>query len=112
MDVQKRQQIFDQAKEWILEAGTLIRSQMNNPLIVNTKSNRNDLVTQLDKEVELFFTTKIKKKYPNHSILSEEGFGHSLFNKMEIILIIYMIDMKNILINLLCNFIFYIVFYI
>ena len=92
MDVQKRQQIFDQAKEWILEAGTLIRSQMNNPLIVNTKSNRNDLVTQLDKEVELFFTTKIKQKYPNHSILSEEGFGHSLINKTGITWIIDPID--------------------
>src|SRR5690625_5084670 len=75
MDVQLRQQIFDKAKKWILEAGELIRKELNKPLIVDTKTNRNDLVTQLDKEVEFFFTTKIKQNYPKHSILSEEGFG-------------------------------------
>src|SRR5690625_2001497 len=92
MDLQIRQQLFDQAKKWILEAGALIRSQINNPLIVDTKTNRNDLVTQLDKEVELFLTTKIKQNYPDHSIVSEEGFGDSKINEQGIIWIIDPID--------------------
>src|SRR5690625_1786940 len=92
MDLQIRQQFFDQAKKWILEAGALIRSQINNPLIVDTKTNRNDLVTQLDKEVELFLTTKIKQNYPEHSIISEEGFGDSKINEQGIIWIIDPID--------------------
>lgn len=92
MDANSRSQIFNEARKWILEAGELIRSQLNNPLKVGIKSNRNDLVTQLDKEVEKFLTNKIKNTYPKHSILSEEGFGDIHINKQGITWVIDPID--------------------
>ncbi|ASN05894.1 inositol monophosphatase family protein [Virgibacillus necropolis] len=70
-----RNKIFSNAKQWILEAGKIIREKINDPLIVDTKSNANDLVTTMDKETEKFFVNKIKSEYPDHLLLSEEGFG-------------------------------------
>lgn len=78
MDIDLRTELFVQAKEWVLEAGEQIRNKMNGPMIVDTKSNPNDLVTTVDKETESFFAGKIKNKYPDHFILSEEGFGDNL----------------------------------
>ncbi|ONN64883.1 inositol monophosphatase, partial [Herbaspirillum sp. VT-16-41] len=34
----------------------------------------------MDKETELFFVSKIKGTYPNHSIIGEEGYGDELTN--------------------------------
>lgn len=78
MDADRRATLFTQAKEWVLEAGERIRNKMNEPLIVDTKSNPNDLVTTVDKDTESFFAGKIKNKFPDHFILSEEGFGDNL----------------------------------
>jgi myo-inositol-1(or 4)-monophosphatase len=49
-------------------------------LDVQTKSNPNDLVTNIDKETEQFFISKIREVYPDHKILGEEGFGDELSN--------------------------------
>lgn len=69
-------EIIDQdAKRWIKEAGERIRSSFDQTLNVQTKSNPNDLVTNMDKEIEQFFIAKIREKYPEHQILGEEGFG-------------------------------------
>lgn len=73
-----RNELFHQAKEWILEAGEIIRQKMNEPLEVNTKSDASDLVTTLDREIEIFLITHIKQKYPEHLIISEEGYGDDL----------------------------------
>ncbi|GAB3068209.1 inositol monophosphatase family protein [Virgibacillus ainsalahensis] len=78
MNTQYREDVYNQAKEWVLKAGTNIRKKINNPLKINTKSNANDLVTAMDKETEYFFTTNIKNKYSDHYILSEEGYGDDL----------------------------------
>ncbi|MRH41897.1 inositol monophosphatase [Aquibacillus halophilus] len=75
MDNQSRQLLFDQVKKWILEAGGHIRDAIDEPLYIDTKSNPNDLVTQMDRNTEEYFAKKIRGKYPNHLILSEEGFG-------------------------------------
>ena len=61
MDIALREEIFQQAKEWILEAGETIREKINDPLIIDTKSNPKDLVTTIDKETEYFLATNIKK---------------------------------------------------
>lgn len=70
--------IFDQAEKWVLEAGRNIREKINDPMIVDTKADPNDLVTVMDKETELFFAKHIKEKYPDHFLLGEEGYGDNL----------------------------------
>lgn len=63
------------AKEWVKEAGKKIRDSFDQTLNIQTKSNPNDLVTNMDKEIEKFFITKIKEIFPDHRILGEEGLG-------------------------------------
>lgn len=67
--------IDDFAKSWIKEAGEEIKKSFKNTLNIETKSNRNDLVTNIDKQTEQFFIKKIKEIFPDHKILGEEGFG-------------------------------------
>lgn len=78
MDKAIRNDIYEQAVKWVLEAGTIIRDEMNAPLSIETKSNPNDLVTALDKRIEAYFVQKIKGKYSNHFIIGEEGYGDSV----------------------------------
>ncbi|MBU8791680.1 inositol monophosphatase family protein [Oceanobacillus caeni] len=80
MNHEMLEEIYTNAKKWVEEAGENIRSKINNPLTIDTKSNPNDLVTTMDKETELFFVSKIKGTYPNHSIIGEEGYGDELTN--------------------------------
>jgi myo-inositol-1(or 4)-monophosphatase len=66
------------ARQWVMEAGNNIRASFETELDIQTKSNPNDLVTNMDREVEQFFIKKIREKFPDHKILGEEGFGDSL----------------------------------
>lgn len=75
MNKLNRKELYNDAKQWILEAGASICEKINDPLIIDTKSDPNDLVTTMDKETEKFFVSKIKAKYEDHLLLSEEGFG-------------------------------------
>lgn len=61
MDKNLRDDIFQYAKEWVLQAGRTIRAKINDPLIIDTKSNPKDLVTTMDKETEYFLAANIKK---------------------------------------------------
>src|SRR5690625_4992012 len=92
MDVIKREILFNRIRAWILEAGALIRDKINDPRIISTKSNPKDLVTEMDRKIELFFATKIKQFYPNHLLLSEEGYGDKEINNRDTIWIIDPID--------------------
>lgn len=87
-----KEQYFLQAKQWMTEAGTIIREKMNQPLDIETKSGRNDLVTKMDKEIEQFFAKRIKEMYPSHRMLGEEGFGDQVTNLEGIVWIIDPID--------------------
>ncbi|ALX47347.1 inositol monophosphatase family protein [Lentibacillus amyloliquefaciens] len=78
MNQEQRQAIYQQAKDWVLEAGKTIRFKINDPLTISTKSNPNDLVTTMDRDTEYFFTSNIKQTYPDHAIVSEEGYGDEL----------------------------------
>lgn len=78
MDQQTKNEVFDQAKAWILEAGERIKSKIDAPRSIETKSNPNDLVTEMDQQTEQFFAEKIKNAYPDHYLLGEEGFGDEL----------------------------------
>jgi len=55
------------------EAGEIVRKGFNKNLKVEYKSNESDLVTDIDKASEKLITDFIKKKYPFHGILAEEG---------------------------------------
>ncbi|WP_010097927.1 inositol monophosphatase family protein [Ornithinibacillus scapharcae] len=74
----RKKDVFGNAKKWILEAGNIIRQKIDDPLEIDTKSNPNDLVTTMDKDTERFFVEKIKSTYPDHLLLSEEGFGDEI----------------------------------
>ncbi|WP_160720253.1 inositol monophosphatase family protein [Bacillus sp. USDA818B3_A] len=72
------EEIDTHAKQWVKEAGERIRTSFSATLDIETKSNANDLVTNMDKEIEQFFIKHIKEVYPNHKIMGEEGFGDKL----------------------------------
>lgn len=80
------------AKQWVMEAGEKIRNSFHQTLNIQTKSNPNDLVTNIDKEIEQFFINKIKNTFPTHKILGEEGLGDEIGNLEGIVWIIDPID--------------------
>lgn len=92
MDNSIREDIYNHAREWIEEAGSIIREKINDPLDISTKSNPNDLVTSMDKSTEKYFVDKIKSTYPDHRLLSEEGFGDKVETVDGVIWIIDPID--------------------
>lgn len=92
MDTIEREILSNRLRSWILQAGRMIREKINDPRIVSTKSNPNDLVTEMDKEVEQFFAAKINVFYPDHLLLGEEGYGHEEINKTDTVWIIDPID--------------------
>ncbi|MFK2824862.1 inositol monophosphatase family protein [Bacillus sp. B190/17] len=85
-------EIDQQVKMWIMEAGSSIRESFQHSLSIQTKSNPNDLVTNIDKETERFFISNIRKTYPGHFILGEEGQGDELASLEGIVWIIDPID--------------------
>lgn len=66
------------AKSLIKEAGGRIRNSLFTELTIETKSDPNDLVTNIDKETEQFFISKIREDFPEHRIFGEEGFGDTI----------------------------------
>jgi myo-inositol-1(or 4)-monophosphatase len=80
------------AKQWVKEAGDKIRDSFTKTLNIQTKSNPNDLVTNIDKEIEQFFINKIRNTFQNHRILGEEGFGDEVNNLDGVVWIIDPID--------------------
>lgn len=67
---------YQQAKEWVRQAGSLIRDFLQNEEIkVETKKHEADLVTVVDRAVEEFFVGQIGQHFPDHKILGEEGIG-------------------------------------
>lgn len=80
------------AKRLVKEAAELIKHSFKKELIVDYKSNPNDLVTEMDKKIETFFSEQISKKYADHLILGEEGTGKDLDNLSGVVWIIDPID--------------------
>lgn len=84
--------IEQHAKSWIYEAGEKIRQSFQNELSIQTKSNPDDLVTNMDKETEQYLISKINETYPKHRILGEEGFGNEIQSLEGIVWIVDPID--------------------
>src|SRR5213080_2007901 len=85
-------QIYSQAQHWVKEAGEKIRLSFDKTLDIQTKSNPNYLVTNIDKEIQQFFIKKIRGVYPNHKIMGEEGFGDQSIKHEGIVWLIDPID--------------------
>lgn len=71
---QELENILADVKDWVRKVGKLQRENLRKEnLLIETKSSEVDLVTEVDKASEEFFLQAISKKYPEHSILSEEA---------------------------------------
>lgn len=86
------QEIDTYAKGWVKESGERIRESFTKSLNVLTKSNANDLVTNIDKETEQYFIERIRSTFPEHKVLGEEGYGDELKTLTGIVWIIDPID--------------------
>ena len=64
--------IYNFGKELIVKAGQFVETRMTKEFKVDSKSNPNDLVTDVDKETEQFLYTEIQEKFPDHRIIGEE----------------------------------------
>ncbi|TDM05146.1 inositol monophosphatase family protein [Macrococcus lamae] len=84
--------IYEFARRIILEAGQNIKDKLKLELTIETKSNPNDLVTNMDKETEQFLADKINQTYPDHRIIGEEGHGSDIDTLEGVIWIIDPID--------------------
>lgn len=80
------------AKSIIMEAGERIRHSFSEKWEIETKANANDLVTNIDRETELFFIKKIKEFDESYKILGEEGMGKKIDSLDGIVWIVDPID--------------------
>jgi myo-inositol-1(or 4)-monophosphatase len=67
--------MIDDIIEISKQAGHLIREGFGKSLHIEYKTSEINLVTEIDKASEQMIIDFIKKKYPSHSILAEEGGG-------------------------------------
>jgi myo-inositol-1(or 4)-monophosphatase len=67
--------IYQFAAELINEAGQFIKQRMTESYHIDSKSNRNDLVTDVDRETETLIFERIASEFPEHKIIGEEGHG-------------------------------------
>lgn len=84
--------LYDFAKNLVLEAGNNIRKWMHEDIEIESKSNPNDLVTNVDKAVETFIISQIESQYPYHKMIGEEGHGHDIESTNGVVWVIDPID--------------------
>ncbi len=84
--------VHHDATSWIKEAGARIRESLRHQIDISSKADENDLVTNVDRETEQFFVKNIRKNYPEHKILGEEGFGEKITSADGILWVIDPID--------------------
>ncbi|MCI0129760.1 inositol monophosphatase family protein [Vagococcus sp. CY53-2] len=85
-------QLMLQVKQWMEEAGQYIKDELKQVVTVEEKTNRSDLVTNVDKGTEAFLVKKINEAYPNDLIIGEEGTGREVSSTKGRIWIIDPID--------------------
>lgn len=79
-------------KSIIKEAGHKIRNSFLSDISIESKAHINDLVTNIDKEIEQFFISRINRDFPGHRIFGEEGFGDDIHDSEGIIWLLDPID--------------------
>ncbi|MBC1500479.1 inositol monophosphatase family protein [Listeria weihenstephanensis] len=81
------------AREWLEEAGNRIFMALEQTNIeVEAKSDRNDLVTNVDKSTERYFAEKIAAHFPDHRLLGEEGYGEEITSLEGVVWVLDPID--------------------
>lgn len=68
--------IYQKAVAWVLEAGEIIKKRMQNGTGFKRKTSHADVVTEVDREIESYFVSKIMEHYPYHNIVGEENVGN------------------------------------
>jgi myo-inositol-1(or 4)-monophosphatase len=63
----------DFAERLARTAGDLLRSRFGEGLTIRRKSSSADMVTEADRESEELITTALRERFPEHSIVGEEG---------------------------------------
>ncbi|WP_281164916.1 inositol monophosphatase family protein [Liquorilactobacillus sicerae] len=58
--------------KWLMTARKMILESFSQKIEIETKTSRNDLVTELDRKIEQFLVGKIQKYFPGSQIVSEE----------------------------------------
>ncbi|WP_026867501.1 inositol monophosphatase family protein [Jeotgalicoccus marinus] len=84
--------IYDFGKGLIVEAGSFIEKRMLESFHIDSKSNPNDLVTDVDKETENFIYNQILENFPEHRIVGEEGHGEDINDDEGVVWIVDPID--------------------
>ncbi|WP_203641869.1 inositol monophosphatase family protein [Levilactobacillus andaensis] len=72
------QQLNQDVTALLKEARQRVLEKMQDPLTVDEKTGRKDLVTNVDKGNEQFLITGIRRIDPDAKVLGEEGFGDQL----------------------------------
>src|SRR5690606_35747882 len=57
------------AKEWLQVARSKSIASFESTLTITTKTDANDLLTNIHEEIEKFFGTNIRKQFPSREIL-------------------------------------------
>jgi myo-inositol-1(or 4)-monophosphatase len=65
--------MLDKVLEITREAGELVREGFGKDFSIEYKTNESNLVTEIDKKSEALIVSYIKKNFPTHGILAEEG---------------------------------------
>lgn len=86
------EQIHNKTTKWIKEAGEILSGSLTEQIDVQFKTSHDDLVTNMDKQIEQFFIKRINDHYPNHRVVSEEGFGDDVESTEGILWLIDPID--------------------
>ena len=69
--------MLDFIKTHVLEAGEICRQRQQTLTAADSKfKGPKDLVTDVDREVEEYLVARIRKNYPDHTIIREEGDDH------------------------------------
>lgn len=66
------EQMIEEIKQWLAEAVQLIQEKSQQQLTIQHKTGRTDLVTNIDREVQMLLIEKIQQHYPQDTILAEE----------------------------------------
>lgn len=82
----------DLIKMWMREAAELLKASFHDKLEIQEKTSRTDLVTNMDKTIELFLYEKISAAFPGERIMGEETIGHDITDLKGIVWIVDPID--------------------
>lgn len=82
----------EQISDLITTVGYQTRLKLSEPLKIEQKTSRRDLVTNVDKNNEQLIISALKQIDPNAQILGEEGFGNQISNTTGRIFVVDPID--------------------